>query len=273
MMNCRYCDAEIKEGSLFCDRCGQAIESSKDIKQNIEFFWQKENNQKQQDVIEQLSSLKEKSEQLQSPIALGRKYKSKKHFFRIMFVLLLICIASFVFAVYKSTENPSELYFSLYIASVVTVAIIVIIITYATMIIKKGSAGVFYPLIPVYGLFYFLYSIFCGIKRLFAPLEKSEDSCSKELKIIILELGLLKKEEKNLKQGLSLVDKNILKNPSLQNLRKPIVIDKKRINGWQVATAITVVIVVSVFVLSYYLAPWIINNVLNWEGWHEMSLL
>lgn len=84
-MKCQYCDADIKDGSLFCENCGQAVEGANTSKSGMDAFWQKENSQKQKDVITQLSGLKQKSEQIQNAIALGRRYKSKKHFLRCYF--------------------------------------------------------------------------------------------------------------------------------------------------------------------------------------------
>lgn len=38
-MKCQYCGAEIKEGALFCDNCGQAAEATNGTKQNMDSFW------------------------------------------------------------------------------------------------------------------------------------------------------------------------------------------------------------------------------------------
>lgn len=259
-MKCQYCDADIKDGSLFCENCGQAIEGANASKSGIDAFWQKENSQKQKDVITQLSGLKQKSEQIQNAIALGRRYKSKKHFFKMLFLLLLPCIAVLAYSIYKANDNLTEPYMSLSIASILTITFVLLIAAYATMIIKKGGVGVFYPLIPIFGYYYLLYSIFCGIKRLFAPLEKNEAAYVKGLKVKVLELGLLKKEEKDLKTGLSLVDKNILKDPTLLELKKTIVTEKRKVNGWQISSVIFFILIVVAFGVSYYLAPMLIGS-------------
>lgn len=259
-MKCQYCDADIKDGSLFCDNCGQGVEGAKASKSEIDAFWQKENSQKQKEVIAQLSGLKQKASQIHDAIALGRKYKSKKHFFKMLFISLLPCIAVLVYSIYKANDNLVEPFLSLCMASTFTILFILLVAAYATMVIKKGVAGIFYPLIPIFGYYYLLFSIFCGIKRLFAPLEKDEATYAKGLKVKLLELGLLRKEEKELKAGLSLVDKNILRDPALQELKKTLVAEKKKINGWQVSLVIFFVLIVAVFAVSYYFAPMIYDG-------------
>lgn len=112
-----------------------------------------------------------------------------------LFLLLLPCIAVLAYSIYKANDNLTEPYMSLCIASILTMTFVLLIAAYATMIIKKGGVGVFYPLIPIFGYYYLLYSIFCGIKRLFAPLEKSEAVYAKGLKVKVLELGLLKRRK------------------------------------------------------------------------------
>lgn len=265
-MKCQYCDADIKDGSLFCENCGQAVEGMNDSKSQVDTFWQKENSQKQKDVITQLSGLKQKSEQIQNALSLGRRYKSKKHFFQMLFLLLLPCIAVLAYLIYKvngnlaNLANLAEPYISLCVASVLTATFILLIVICVTTIIKDGVAGVFYPLIPIIGGLYLLYSIFCGIMQLFAPLEKNEAVYAKELKVKVLELGLLKKEEKDLKTGLSMVDKNILKAPTLLELRKTIVTEKRKVNVWQVLSVIFFILIVVVFCLSYHFAPMLIER-------------
>lgn len=258
-MKCQYCDADIKDGSLFCENCGQAVEGANASKSGIDVFWQKENSKKQKDVITQLSGLKQKSEQIQNAIAFGRRYKSK-NIFKMLFLLLLPYIAVLAYSIYKANDNLTEPYISLSVASILTLTFVLLIAAYATMVVKKGGVGVFYPLIPTFGFYYLLYSIFCGIKQLFVPLEKDEAVYAKGLKVKVLELGLLKKEEKDLKTGLSLVDKNILKDPTLLELKKTIVTEKRKINGWQVSSVIFFILIVVAFGVSYYFAPMLIES-------------
>ena len=180
-----------------------------------------------------------------------------------LFLLLLPCIAVLAYSIYKASDNLANLtepYISLCVASMLTITFVLLVAAYATMIIKKGGVGIFYPLIPIFGYYYLLYSIFCGIKRLFAPLEKNEAVYAKGLKVKVLELGLLKKEEKDLKTGLSIVDKNILKDPTLLELKKTIVTEKRKVNGWQVSSVIFFILIVVVFGLSYYFAPMLVES-------------
>lgn len=226
-MKCQYCGAELKEGALFCDNCGQAVDVANNTKQNMDAFWQEENTQKQREVVEQIAGLKGKCEQIQSSISRGRKLKSRKHFFRIMFVLFILCAGVLAFAVYKSYENVSEPFFSLCIAATFTIVSHIMIMAFATIIIKKGPVGLLYPLIPIFGYYYLLYSVFCGIGRMFVPLKKDEAVFVKGLSEKFVDMKLLKKEEKDLKAGLALIDKGILDNPELRHLKKTIVTEKK----------------------------------------------
>lgn len=259
-MKCQYCGAEIKEGALFCDNCGQAAEATNGTKQNMDSFWQKENTQKQRDVVEQIAGLKGKCEQIQGAISRGKKLKSRKQFFRIMLVLLILCTGVLAYAIYKSYENVSEPFFSLCIAATFTTVVHLMIIAFATIIIKKGPVGLLYPLIPVFGYYYLLYSVFCGIGWLFVPLKKDEAIFVKGLREKSVDMKLLKKEEKDLKAGLALIDKWILDTPELKHLKKTIVAEKKSINGWQVTTVIVIIVLAAVFAVSYYFAPMIINS-------------
>lgn len=81
-MKCQYCGAEIKEDALFCDSCGQAVDATNGTKQNMDAFWQKENNQKQKEAVEQIAGLKGKCEQIQGAIFRGKKTKVQKSFFQ-----------------------------------------------------------------------------------------------------------------------------------------------------------------------------------------------
>ncbi len=63
---------EIKEGALFCDNCGQAIDVTNGTKQNTDAFWQKENSQKQKEVVEQISGFKGKCEQTQGAFSVEK---------------------------------------------------------------------------------------------------------------------------------------------------------------------------------------------------------
>ncbi len=261
-MKCQYCDAEIKEGTLFCNNCGQAVDAANETKQNMDDFWQKENNKKQKETIEQIAGLKGKCDQIQDVLFRGGKLKSRKHFFRIMLVLFILCAGALAFAIYKSYENGSEPFFSLCIAATFTMVVHVLIIAFATIIIKKGSVGLLYPIIPVFGYYYLLYSVFCGIGRLFVPLKKDEIIFVKGLREKSVDMKLLKKEEKDLKAGLALIDKGILDTPELKHLKKTIVTEKKGINGWQVTTVIVIIILAAVFVVSYYFAPMILNSII-----------
>lgn len=260
-MKCQYCNADLSDGVLFCNNCGQSLQQANTTKSEMESFWQAENSQKQKDVISQLSSLKQKAEQLQEPIQKGRRFKSKKLFFRMLFLLFFVCILILAYSAYKASGEPIVPYINLGITSMITIGFILIVAAYATMIMKKGFVGIFYPLIPIYGYYYLLYSICIGFKNLFAPLEKSESAYVKDLKVKILELGLLKKEEKDLKTGLTLIDKNILKTDSLQGLKTTIVVENKKINAWQVAVLPVVVAVVVAFAIVYHYSPLLISNI------------
>ncbi len=259
-MNCQYCGAEIKEGALFCDNCGQAVDTPKDNKQNMDAFWQKENSQKQKDVIEQIAGLKGKCEQLQGAISRGKKLKSRKHFFRIMLVLFLACAGALAFGIYQSYEKMSEPYFALVIASAFTLTAHLVFAGFAILIIKKGPKGLLYPLIPIFGYYYFLYAMLCGFGHLFVPLNKDEAAFVKSLRLKYMDMNILKKEEKELKAGLALIDKGILDTPSLKHLKKTIVTEKNGINGWQITTVIAIIIIAAVFAVSYYFAPMIISS-------------
>lgn len=92
-MKCQYCGAEIKEDALFCDSCGQAVDATNGTKQNMDAFWQKENNQKQKEVVEQIAGLKGKCEQIQGAIFCGKKLKSRKHFSELCFCCLYFVLA------------------------------------------------------------------------------------------------------------------------------------------------------------------------------------
>lgn len=259
-MKCQYCGAEIKEDALFCDSCGQAVDATNGTKQNMDAFWQKENNQKQKEVVEQIAGLKGKCEQIQGAIFCGKKLKSRKHFFRIMLLLFILCAGVLAYAIYRSYENASEPFFSLCIAATFTIVAHIMIIAFATIVIKKGPVGLVYPIIPIFGYYYLLYSVFCGIGRLFVPLKKDEAIFVKGLHEKYVDMKLLKKEEKDLKAGLALIDKGILDSPELKHLKKTIVTEKKGINGWQVTTVIVIIVLAAVFAVSYYFAPMIINS-------------
>ena len=260
-MKCQYCNADINDGSLFCNNCGQAVEETKSSKPEVNAFWQKENSRKQEEVIAQLFGLQQKASLIHDDIALGRKYKSKKHFFKMLLILLFISIAVLAYSIYKANDNYDVQFLSLYSASMLSIIFILIVAAYATMVIKKVGVGMFYPLIPIFGYFYMLYSILCGIKRLFVPLENDEAIYEKGLKAKLLELNLLRKEEKELKTGLSLIDKNIFQAPALQELKKPLVAEKKKTNGWQVSLVIFFVLTVAVFAVTYYFVPVIYKRV------------
>ena len=88
------------------------------------------------------------------------KIKVQKAIFRIMLVLLILCTGVLAYAIYKSYENVSEPFFSLCIAATFTTVVHLMIIAFATIIIKKGPVGLLYPLIPVFGYYYLLYSVF-----------------------------------------------------------------------------------------------------------------
>lgn len=148
------------------------------------------------------------------------------------------------------------------IASIITLVLILIIGGFATLVIKKGAIGILYPLIPLFGYYYFLYSILCGIGKLFVPLEKFEKTFVKELRDKSFEKQLLKREEKDLKSGLALIDKNIFDTVSFEHLKQPIVVDDKSINGWQVATIIVAILLIVFFAVSFKYAP-ILTEIIN----------
>ncbi len=231
-MKCKYCNTEIKEGAIFCDNCGQAVSTLSTQKDNMDTFWNKENSKKQKEVIAQLYNLKKASERVQCSIAHGRNYKSTRTFLRTMRLLLVLCIATLVVAFYKTASVPTTHYDGLCVGSVFTAVAILIIIARAKKISDRNT-------------------------------EEDESEDAKKLKIKISELALLRKEEVNLKNGLLMVDKNILKNPSLQDLQKPFALDKKRITGWHIATVLFAVLAVAIFAISYYFAPSIINSILE----------
>ena len=261
-MKCQYCGAEIKDGALFCDNCGQAVGNASNADNYTDAFWQKENAQKKKEAIEQLNNLKGKSDEVQAAIAAGKKLESKKFFFKTMLVVLLALVAALAFSIFQAVTSSSDLYTELSVTLGITLVALLRYIAYATMIIKKGVGGIFFPLIPVFGYFYLLYSIAGGIKRLFAPLEKSEVATFKDLKEKKIDFQLLKQEEKDLKTGLSLIDKNVFEDPSLKHLKKTIVTEnKKKANGWQVTTVISIIVLVLVFVVSFFVAPIIADGV------------
>lgn len=221
-MKCQYCDAEIKEGALFCDNCGQAVDVTNGTKQNMEAFWQKENTQKQKDIIEQIAGLKGKYEQIQGAIVRGRKLKSRRFFFRVMLVLFIICAGALAFGIYKVNEERSELFFALVIATALTLSAHLIFAGFATIIIWKGPKGLLYLLIPIYGCYYFFDAMLCGFGRLFVPLNKDEATYVKNWRLNYINMKLMKKQEKDLKAGLAVIDKGILNTPSLKHLKKPL---------------------------------------------------
>lgn len=256
-MNCQICGAEIKKGAIFCDNCGQAVDTTKDNEQSMDAFWQKESIQKQKDIIEQIAGLKGKCEQLQGDISYGKKLKSKQHFFRIMLVLFLACSSALAFGIYQSYEKTSEPYFALIIASAFTLTVYLVIIGYATLIIQKGPKGLFYPLMPIVGGCYFFYAVLCSFGYLFIPLNKKETTFIKSWRLKYMDMNILKKKEKELKAELVLIDKDILDTPSLKHLKKTIVTEKNDINGWQITTIIVTIILIAVFTASYYFSPMI----------------
>lgn len=258
-MKCQYCGAKINDSALFCNSCGQAVDDSSILKKNMDSFWQNENNNKQQEIIKQLEGLSVRCEHIQETVARGKKLESRKLFFESMLIFLILAISILGYSIYKIYGNADEQIFNLCISAVVTIIADLIITTYATIIIEDGAIGLFYPLIPIFGYYYFLCSVCGGLGRLIVPLKKDEKAFVTELRVKVDEMKLLKKEEKDLKAELVLIDKNILDDPTLKYLKKHIVNEKKCINGWQVTTVIAVIVLIVIFVSFHYFAPTITN--------------
>lgn len=264
-MNCQYCGAELKEHELFCNNCGQAVTNA-DASTNITSFWQGENSKKIKAIIAQIASLEGKCEYVNNSLFLGRKIKSKGIFFRVMLSLFFLFVGTLSYGIYAMYMQENENASKYIIAASIPLILHIVVLTFIRIIDKKGPIGLLYPLIPVFGYYYLLFSALCGIGRMFVPLCQSEKTAVKDLKSDVLDLKILKKEEKDLKTGLSLIDKNMLNNPSLSHLKKDIVVEKKRINKWKIWTIIFPIVQIAVFVLSFYYSATIqsfVNNLLE----------
>lgn len=246
-MKCQHCGADIKDGVLFCDVCGQPVSEPSSEETTIKKFWNAENNKKKEDIISDLAGLKGKSDEVQDVIIKGKKLKAKKLFFRIMLLFFVALVAVVAFTGYKVYETRGESYTNLLIASSLTLIVHLLFLTFSTIVANSGALKIFYLLIPVFGYFYFLYSFVCGLIRMIAPLKKDEKACVKEMNTKRTEFRILKKEEKNLKDGLDLIDKGILKSEALKDLRNPIVVEKKGTRGWLVTSVIAIIVLAVAF--------------------------
>lgn len=263
-MKCQYCNSELNEGALFCDKCGQAQQGFIETNDKVANFWDKEKSLQEQDIIQQLSVLKTKAENTQSSIAYGRRAKSRGFFFHTLLLLSLICVAIFAVSAYCAFTSENEKYFPFIISSVFSIVAIIIISAYATIIHKKGAVGVLIPFIPIYGYYYFLFNCLVGIKHLFAPPNEEREGYDiitpKELRIEKMKLQSMLKEEKNLINELKLLLKYKSNDIPDQVTKNLIVIERKKVNGWQISVFIFTIVIMAVFAVSYHFAPFIYQN-------------
>lgn len=259
MMKCPYCGAEIDDIALFCDNCGQAVDTVTNTKKNMDAFWQKENNVKQKDTVRQLEDFKEKYKPIQEIISRGKKLKSKNNFFRVMLLLFLICICVLIYAFYTFNEGTTELLLSLVIASLFTIVADLIFVASVILVLDDGPGSLLSVFIPIIGYFTLLHAIALGFCRLFVPLSKDEKAIVKNMRQQYKKLKILKKQEKNLKAGLDLIGKDVFDKESLKHLKRTNYIKISRINGWQIVTTIAIVVLATVFIASYYFAPMLLS--------------
>jgi len=254
-MNCPYCNSEINNQALFCDKCGQTLHNENYSSYKTDAFWSKEKANRQRDIINQFATLKQKANDTHQAIIQGKKLKSKKVFFRTMLFLFVISAVTCAIAAYKAYEVEDETSIIVFISSLITACFIIIITTLSNMVSEGGAESLLYPLIPLYGCYYLFLSIILAIINFFAPLNKNEKALVKDLKHKNLELKSLKKDETNLLNEYKLLGGDVHKNlpPQIsQNLISPV---NNKFNGWQVTTAIMTIIVIATFVISLYFAP------------------
>lgn len=260
-MKCQYCGKELNDGVHFCNNCGQTVDIINDTHKNTDAFWTRENNQKKREIVERIEAVQRKCERIQEELFHGRKLNYRKNFFRVMLVLLILCICVLIYDMYKIYGNMNEHFSDLCIAAMFTIIVHFLIIAVAVIVIKHGPIGLLYLLIPIFGNYYLLYSVICGIVRLFVPLKKDEVIIMKDFKRKTVEMKVLKETEKDLKAGLELIDKGIMVTLGLKQ-NKTIVTKQKGVDGWLITTVLAIIILVVAFAISYYFAPIIRNNIL-----------
>ncbi len=273
-MKCQYCDAVIKDGVLYCDACGQLVEYASNDAGAINEFWGGANEKKKEEMIQELAGLKGKSEQIQHDIAKYKKMKSKRRFFRLMLAFFALIVAGFAFSAYKTyeTEGLSQAFIKICVTYSLILAVQLIFLAFYSIISDAGFFAVFYILIPGLGFLYFFICIIIGIVHMFKPLDTKETAEFKTLKNKETEFRLLKQDEKNLRAGIFLVDKEILQSGKFQSLRSPMVVGKKGINGWDIACVFAIIFFVILMIISSDAAQWILDSVFASE-FYEMSYL
>lgn len=258
-MKCQHCGAEIKADVQYCDVCGQPVSESTKEKKAFKSFWTSEYDKKKEVAVEELAGLRDRSDSIQDEVVRGKKLKSKRWFFRIMLLLFAAILAAAIIKgrdAYQSGNIESTKYF---VAFSITLIVHLGFLTMATIVANKGGKGLLYLLIPVFGLYYFVFYIFCGIIRMIAPLKSAELACVRSLRKELKAFRSLKKDEKRLKRNLNLMDSGVFQTDKLSYLRKRIVVAKKKSQGWNVTSIFAIIILGATFVAAIMASPMIID--------------